>query len=215
MRSKRFNRFISFTFHPTNVILTQFKIGITGGIGSGKSFVSEIIEHMGFPVFYSDTESKKLVSSDLDIHRQLVELVGDEVFVNGELNKPFLAEKLFNSESIRQTVNAIIHPKVQQRFEEWTHQTNSKLVFNEAAILFETGGYKRFDKTILVSAPEDLRIKRVIARDHSTAEAVKSRMATQWSDEQKAQLADFIVINDGRPVLIQIENILTSILEKN
>lgn len=191
----------------------KYKIGITGGIGSGKSFISSIIEHMGYPVFYSDIEAKKIISSDVTLHQELIVLIGKKVFLNGELNKPYLAEKVFNSDYIRQKVNALIHPKVQQRFDDWALQQKTKLVFNEAAILFETGGYRRFNKTILVTAPEDLKISRVISRDNTSADAVKSRMATQWSDEQKLQLADFALINDGRPVLIQVENIIHSTLQ--
>lgn len=186
-------------------------IGITGGIGSGKSFVSEIIQKMGYPVYNSDNESKKIVDSDLEIRQALNTLFGKDMFEAGTLDRVFLAEKIFASDEIRLQVNNIIHPKVRAYFNTWKENQESDLVFNEAAILFETGAYKTFDKMILVTAPLELKIERVMQRDHCTKAEVEQRMANQWSDEQKIPLTDFIVENDGQPVLLQIEKIVTEL----
>jgi dephospho-CoA kinase len=183
-------------------------IGITGGIGSGKSFVCEIIQKMGYPVYNSDNESKKIVDSDLEIRQALNTLFSKDLFEAGTLDRVFLAEKIFASDEIRLQVNNIIHPKVRAYFNAWKEKQQSNLLFNEAAILFETDAYKNFDKMILVTAPIELKIERVMHRDHCSKLDVEQRMAKQWSDEQKIPLADFIVENDGQPVLIQVERII-------
>lgn len=185
----------------------KVKIGITGGIGSGKSFICKVIEKMGYPVYYSDDASKKIVDSDSEIKVKLTALLGKEIYLNDQLNRPFLAQQLFSSDEMRLKVNAIIHPKVRAYFNEWAELQTSKSVFNEAAILFETGAYKQFDSTILVTAPKEMRISRVVERDRITKEDVELRMDKQWSDEQKKILTDLVIINDGRPILNQIEQI--------
>lgn len=185
------------------------KIGITGGIGSGKSVVGKILEAMNFPVYYSDERSKNIVDSDPDIRKELLALIGTEVYLNDKLDRPFLAEKIFRDDTLLQKVNAIIHPKVRQQFADWAEAQNSTIVFNEAAILFETGAYKSMDATILVTAPLEIKIDRVVKRDRLTREQVLERMSKQWSDEQKSPLADFIVANDDtQPLLKQVENII-------
>jgi len=183
-------------------------IGIAGGIGSGKSFVCEIIQKIGFPVYNSDFESKKIVETDSEIKEALNTLFDFDLFRNGTLDKAFLAEQLFSSDEIRLNVNAIIHPKVRSYFDSWAEIQNTTLVFNEAAILFETGSYKSFDKMILVTAPLDLRIQRVMERDAVSKEEVERRISKQWTDAQKIPLADFVIENDGRPLLIQVEEMI-------
>jgi dephospho-CoA kinase len=192
--------------------LKQSKIGITGGIGSGKSFVCKLLERIGYPVFYSDSEAKKIVTSDKEVRKSLTDLLGEEVFQDNQLNISFLANELFNSDLIRMKVNEIIHPKVQVTFDKWALERKSKLIFNEAAILFETGGYKRFDKTILVIAPLELKIERLLNRDKTDVKKIKDRMATQWTDEQKIPLADYVIHNDGSSLLMRIEEVINELL---
>lgn len=189
------------------------KIGITGGIGAGKSIVGHVLEAMHFPVYYSDQESKKLVDFHPQIREDLQNLLGNEIYLDNTLNRVFLAEKIFKDAEIRQKVNAIIHPHVRLGFEKWATAQQSKLVFNEAAILFETGAYKIMDATILVTAPLKVKIQRVQSRDRITKEQVLERMSNQWTDNQKIPLTDFILVNDEvRPLLSQIEAVIEKLL---
>jgi dephospho-CoA kinase len=189
-------------------------IGITGGIGSGKSLVCSIIEKIGFPVFYSDIEARKLVVSDQNIIEKLSALIGPTLYENGFFHKEILAHSIFNDASIKEKVNQIIHPRVREVFQDWVKSQHSPLVFNEAAILFETGMYKNYDVTILVTAPQEIRIERTIKRDHTTKENVIARMNSQWSDAEKIKLADFILINDDvTPLLSQIESTLDQLIQ--
>lgn len=191
------------------------KVGITGGIGSGKSFICQVIEKMGFPVYYSDSESKKIIQTDPEIRLKLTALFGQEVFSNNSLNRTFLAEQIFKSDENRLKVNAIIHPKVRAHFKEWVDTQSSHIVFNEAAILFETGAYKNFDHVILVTAPEETRISRVMQRDNISIEEVELRISKQWSDEEKKGYTNLVIENDGRPILSQIEAIIEKIEGEN
>lgn len=190
------------------------KIGLTGGIGSGKTVVARILESMGYPVFYSDKEAKDLVNSDPVIHIELNELVGEDLFQTGELDRKRLAELIFHSPELRKSVNNIIHPRVRQHFSEYCEKAGAnQLVFNEAAILFETGAYRNFDKNILVTAPESMRIQRVMKRDNISETEVRSRLKAQWSDEQKEELADYIIVNDEEmPLLEQVESLIDQLI---
>lgn len=190
----------------------MIKIGLTGGIGSGKSFVSKIIEALGFPVFYSDDVAKSIISTNTFAKEQLISYFGEEVFKENQLDRTFLASIIFNNQVALEKVNQLIHPLVREEFEKFAIQQKTEFVFNEAAILFESGGAKQFDKVIIVSAPKDLRIQRVMNRDKVTKEEVLIRMGKQWSNEKKEALSDFIIYNDGKsPVLTQIEKIIKEI----
>lgn len=181
-------------------------IGITGGIGSGKSFVSRIIEKMGYPVFYADQASKWLTNNDPEVKKKLIQLLGNEVYLEGTLNIPFLSKIVFSSDAKREQINQIIHPVVRRYFTEWVESQSVELCFNEAAILFETGAYKNFDGIILVTAPDDLRIKRVMERDKCSMEEVQARMKKQWPDEKKRTFQPLEIMNDeSQALLIQIE----------
>lgn len=189
------------------------KIGLTGGIGSGKSLVGEVLEKMGYPVYYSDAASKLLVDTDNQIKSELIELVGAEVYQDGELNRPFLANRIFKDDALRLKVNEIIHPKVRAHFSNWCSMQASELVFNEAAILVETGAYKSMDATVLVTAPETIKLKRVMSRDRSSEQEVKERMNKQWPDEMKMPLVNYILVNDEvEPLLSQIEQLLQDLI---
>lgn len=188
-------------------------IGITGGIGAGKSVVSKIIQSLGFPVFYSDTEAKIITNTHPKVKSGLKALLGEKAFVNDELNRPFLAEQIFNNPALRQSVNELIHPVVREAFVEFARKSESELVFNEAAILFETGSYKTFDATVIVTAPKELRIERVMKRDAVERQQVLNRMKNQWSDEEKIPLANYVIINDEKqPLLSQVEIVIDQLL---
>jgi len=170
-------------------------IGLTGGIGSGKTTVARQFEALGIPVFYSDEEAKKCYS-DPQIMASVAELAGDDVFQNGILDRKLLAVRIFASDDLRKRINNLIHPRVREAFVQfYLRNQHVPYIINEAAILFETGAYKNFNKTILVSAPEDVRLARVMQRDGAAENDIKQRMAAQWSDEQKRALADFTIEN--------------------
>lgn len=191
----------------------MLKVGITGGIGSGKSVVSKIIETLGFTVFNSDMQAKSIINNDQQVREELIKLFGTAVYTEDGLNREFLADKIFADPTLLQNVNQIVHPKVRAAFDHISKIEKKKAIFNEAAILIETGAYKDFDKIILVSAPEDLRIERVMNRDNISEQEVKLRIANQWSDEKKAIFADVIITNDEVcPLLIQIENFIDQLI---
>lgn len=188
------------------------KIGITGGIGSGKSIIGKILSIKGFPVFYSDLEAKRIMLHDKKVVAEIKQIFGDEAYLDKDINRSFLADKIFNQPELKNKVNAIVHPAVRQAFEDFAKNHQNTLVFNEAAILFETGGYKNFDSTILVIADEDLRLKRVMDRDNASMKSVKERMKNQWSDKKKADLADFIIENNENSLLVpQVEKIISKL----
>lgn len=190
------------------------RIGLTGGIGSGKSFIAGILEHMGFPVYYSDLRSKELTKSNPTIREGLISLFGTEVFVDNQLNTILISDIMFKDDNLRLEINQLIHPVVRADFENWAKNQQSKLVFNEAAILFETGAYKNLDATILVCAPKELKIQRVMKRENCSREEVLIRMKKQWPDVEKMELTSFQIVNDEEtPVLIQIEGILNQLLK--
>ena len=187
------------------------RIGITGGIGAGKSLVAEIIKAMGYPVYNSDERAKELTESNPKIKEGLIHLFGVEIYQNDTLNKFALAQAIFSDESLREKVNALIHPIVREDFNLWALAQNNSLVFNESAILFETGSFKNFDAIILVYAPTELRIKRIMKRDNCSENEVLKRMNTQFSDEEKYNLTEFRILNDEQiPILAQIEEIIFS-----
>jgi dephospho-CoA kinase len=189
----------------------MLRIGLSGGIGSGKSTVAGILAKMGYPVFYSDQEAKRLYDENPLLQKQLVALFGPAIYRDGQLNKAFLAQQLFSNAELKAQVTALVHPLVRKAFEVWAQQQASDLVFNEAAILFETGAYKDFDATVLVTAPIETRIERVQKRDLISREAVLQRIANQWPDSKKMNLTTFIITNDGQPLLQQIEDVISKL----
>lgn len=191
------------------------KIGITGGIGAGKSVVSTILLAMGYPVYFSDEQAKLLMQVHPEIRRQLIELLGKNVYTGNELNRTFLAERLFADPTLRETVNQIVHPVVRADFAAWASKQTTELVFQESALLFETGGYRLLDATILVTAPEAIRLQRVMKRDRATAEQVSARIAAQMTDSEKEPLATAIIRNDEQELVIpQVLKMLTELSEK-
>ena len=189
------------------------RIGLTGGIGSGKSYIAGILEKMGYPVYYSDAQSKVLTDTHPLIHEKLIARFGREIYTAQGLNRKVLAELIFASEEHRLFVNELIHPLVRNNFEHWCSEQRSPIVFNEAAILFETGAYRQFDGTLLVVAPLELRIERVMQRDRCSKKEVEERMKSQWSDDQKIPLATAVITSNGKfPLVSQIERSVQTLL---
>jgi dephospho-CoA kinase len=193
------------------------KLGITGGIGSGKSVVSRLLETMGIPVYLSDTESKRLTVTDRHIRRELIALLGEEVYLNGELNKPLLANYLFSDPEHARKVNGIIHPRVKADFRQWAEKRkNAPLIAMEAAILIEAGFAGEVDHIVMVYAPVDIRIERAMKRDGSSKEAITGRIRHQMSDEEKRAKAHYTILNDGTQAIIpQVENLLNTFTHKS
>jgi len=193
------------------------KIGITGGIGSGKSYVSRLLtEHYGIPVYNTDSEAKRLMLSDEGIRRRLTALLGKEVYKSdGTLNKPLLANYLFADSCHAGQINAIVHPQVKTDFLKWAdRQTGCEVVALESAILFESGFDNIVDKVVMVYAPVELRIRRVMLRDSTTEEKIRQRIVAQMDDKAKQDRSDFIIFNDGsRPLNLQLDD-LQETLEK-
>lgn len=193
----------------------MIRVGITGGIGAGKTTVCKEIEKMGYPVFYSDDEAKKLMTDNAEVVQKITEFFGKEAYVNRQLNRKHLAQQIFTNENLKEALNQIVHPAVRKAFVQWSETQTAEIVFNEAAILFETGQYKTFDYTVLVTAPSSIRIERVVKRDNTTPEEVQKRINNQWPDEKKTQFTSFVIVNDGkREILPQIEGIIHKIKEK-
>lgn len=187
------------------------RIGITGGIGSGKSVVAHLLEVMGIPVYISDAEAKRLILDDPGIRQGLTDLLGTAVYLpDGSLNKPLLASYLFASAGHARQVNGIIHPRVRDDFRLWVRQRASlPVVGMESAILVEAGFAEEVDKVVMVYAPLEVRIARAMRRDEASRSQIERRIRGQMDDEAKRGLADFVIINDGRRALIpQIRELL-------
>ena len=187
------------------------KIGITGGIGSGKTIVCEIFKLLGVPVFQADFVAGKLINSDAVIRSELISRYGNDIYqTDRKVNREKLAGIIFNDDAELEKVNKIIHPVVRNEFMNWVKNQEAEYVIHEAAILFESGFYKMMDAVILVTAPEEMRIERVIKRNGLTRENVLSRIAKQWPDSEKRKFATFELINDNKslliPQIIEIDN---------
>ena len=180
----------------------MLKIGLTGGIGSGKTTVAQVFEKLGTPVFYADIEAKKCIQEDAGLIKQLKAIFGNDIYVDRKLQKDRLASIIFNDNSALQTVNRLVHPAVQRVFEEWCAAQNTTYVLKEAAILFESGSDKELDQIICVSAPNDLRKQRVMQRDGITEFQVLDRMSKQWEQSRKIELAHFHILNNEKQLLI-------------
>ncbi|RKO72650.1 dephospho-CoA kinase [Sphingobacterium puteale] len=181
------------------------KIGITGGIGSGKTFICKLFEALGIPVYNADEEAKRLMNTDIRIKEKLIAQFGEATYKDGLLDRAFLADMVFSDKDKLELLNSIVHPIVIQEAKDWAERQTTRYSLKEAALLFESGSYKELDYTILVTAPMDIRIQRVIERDGATEQQVRERINKQLSDEEKLQLADFVIVNDGiTPLLPQV-----------
>lgn len=182
----------------------MFKVGITGNIGSGKTTVCKIFEVLGIPIFYADDAAKEVMVTDAELIAGIKQTFGNEAyFEGGELNRKYIAGIVFNDKEELAKLNALVHPAVFRAFDKWVLlQKNAPYVLKEAAILFESGSYKKCDRAIMVTAPLDLRIKRVTTRDGITADEVKSRNDRQFTEEKKLAMADDVIINDDTQLVI-------------
>lgn len=190
----------------------MIKIGITGGIGSGKSVVASLLQLYGIPVYVADTESKILTDNSPVIREKLTALFGNDIYTEKGLNKKLLASLIFGNPECLQKVNKIIHPEVNRHFSEWTKRQTSDICAIESAILFESGFDKVVDKSLMVYAPAELRIERAILRDTVSREEIIRRIDNQMPDEIKRDRSDYVIYNDDIQALLpQIEKLLASL----
>ncbi len=184
----------------------MYKVGITGGIGSGKTTACKVFEVLGIPVFYADTVAKEIMTQDALLVESVKAAFGNEsYFEDGKLNNKHIAGIVFNNEQALAQLNALVHPAVFRAFDAWeaTIPSTVSYTLKEAAILFESGSYKLCDTTILVTAPYEIKLKRLMQRDGITEEQVKARMDKQLSDEEKAKMADHFIVNDEQQPIIE------------
>lgn len=182
------------------------RIGITGGIGSGKSIICKVFELLGVPVFYADEEAKKLYYHN-DVKATLVEKYGNEIYtIDGKLNREKLAQIIFSNPEELKFINSLIHPLVAEVYKQWCEKfKHLPYTLKEAAILFESDAYKEMDKVITVSAPKEIRINRILKRDNLTRAQIEERINNQWTEEERLARADFVIYNnDEQLVLPQI-----------
>lgn len=188
----------------------MIKFAITGGIGSGKSYVSSLLVERGIPIYNADLESKRLTMQDEGIRKELVALLGEDIYQGATLNKPLLASYLFANSDNAVKVNSIIHPRVKDDFRRWVEsQKDVPLVGLESAILYESGFDDVVDQVVMVYAPEAVRLQRAMKRDNATEEQVRARMSAQMDDEEKRSKADFVLMNDGiMPLDVQLDDLV-------
>lgn len=170
-------------------------VGLTGGIGSGKTTVSKMFADLGVPVYNSDSQAKALMNHSAKLREQIIQLLGNEAYQEGKLQRGYIAEKVFANPELLQQLNALVHPEVKKDFLQWASDQDYHYVIQEAAILIENGSHAAFDKIILVTAPLEDRIARILKRDSTSREAVLERVQHQWEDTRKAQFADYIIEN--------------------
>ena len=182
----------------------MIKVGVTGGIGGGKSTVCRLFKLLGIPIFNADDIAKSIMQVDAELIDQIKGLFGIQIYKEGILDRALLGQIVFNDKNKLQKLNDLVHPAVENAFKKWLNlHLQSKYIIKEAAITFEINAQDKMDKMILVTADEEIRIKRVIKRNGITAEEVKSRMKNQWTDLKKMPLSHFIIINDGKQSLIK------------
>lgn len=183
---------------------TRFDIGITGGIGAGKTLISFLFKNLGIPIYYADDRAKFLMNHDEKLINKIIETFGPEVFQNGQLNRSYLASHVFENKNILGQLNDLVHPAVLEDYHQWRQEYKDKpYTIKEAALLFETGSYQDLDRTILVYAPLELRIRRVLLRDHQrTKNDIEKIANNQMAEEEKKKLADYIIYNDDTRLLI-------------
>lgn len=170
-------------------------IGLTGGIGSGKTTVAKLFLELGVPVYFADDNAKRLMLTSKVVKSKLISEFGKDTFIDGKLNRPYLAKIIFNNKEKLKAINAIVHPSVSNSFKRWYGKQKTKYVIQENAILFENNKHKKFDYIITVVAPKSLKIKRVIKRDNVTKNQVLERMKNQLPDTEKVKKSDFVIEN--------------------
>jgi dephospho-CoA kinase len=195
--------------------MKQFKIGITGGIGTGKSTVSKILIALGYPVYFSDDRAKWLMENNQQLIAELTRLIGNETYIAGKLNRSFIAEKLFSNSQLKAKINELVHPVVRHDFNVWADSQQAPLLFQESALLVETGAYQLFDALIVVTAPLEQRIKRIQKRDGISINEINMRLTNQLAESEKIAVADYVISNDDhQPIVFQIQKIVGELLKQ-
>lgn len=183
----------------------MLKVGITGGIGSGKSTVCALFEVLGIPVFYADDAARNLMNEDAALKKAITALFGESIYANGLLDRPALSAAVFNNPEKLATLNALVHPASIAAGERWIASQKTSYVVKEAAIFFESGAYKAMDVMIGVQAPKDIRIERAMHRSNLTKEEVEARLARQMAEDEKMARCDYVIVNDGKtPIIPQV-----------
>lgn len=173
-------------------------VGLSGGIGSGKTYIASLFQELGIAVYNSDIAAKRLMNKNITIKHALVAKFGDTSYLNGELNRSFIADKVFKNKEALKWLNGIVHPVVADDFKTWkSKQQNSPYIIKEAAILIESMAYKECDQIIIVTAPENIRLDRVMKRDKVSQEQIYDRIRNQIPEEERVQYANFVINNDG------------------
>ena len=181
----------------------MLKVGVTGGIGSGKTLVCSIFEMLDIPVYYADNEAKRLMTADSSLRKKIIRILGEQSYTaDNELNRKYIASRVFNDEALLKKLNRAVHPVVEKDFSSWTETQSSEYVIKEAALLYESGSYKNLDKIIVVTAPLEMRIARVMKRDGVSRDTVLARMKNQMNEEDKVKMADHLIYNDGSKSVI-------------
>ncbi len=182
----------------------MIKVGLTGGIGSGKTFLANIFSHLGIPVYYADSRAKLLYTTNQELKSAMIAEFGNQVYLpTNKINKKFLRKIIFSNPKSKEKINKIVHPFVTADFEEWCHQQKgTPYVLKESALLFETELFRLLNKTILVTSPKELRIKRIKSRDNLSDNEIQKQIAAQLPDTEKEKFADFIIINDEKKLLL-------------
>jgi len=183
----------------------MLKVGLTGGIGSGKSTVAKVFEVLGIPVYYADDAARRIMNEDEGLRHQIIQHFGSPSYKNNQLDRPYIASQVFNNKEKLELMNSLVHPATIRDAEQWMHKQTTPYALKEAAILFESGSQGQLDYVIGVSAPTPLRILRAMKRDGSTREQVLARMSKQIQEPIKMRLCDFVIYNDEqKPVIPQV-----------
>ncbi|ATA73614.1 dephospho-CoA kinase [Capnocytophaga sp. H4358] len=190
-------------------------VGLTGGIGSGKTTITRMFQDLGIPVYISDIEAQKVIETDPVVKRRIIKEFGELAYIDGKYNRRYIADIVFNDKHKLQNLNNIVHPALALHFQRWKDMQKSLYIIKEAAILFESGAYKQCDYIITVTAPEQERIRRVVERDQVTEKLVRERMRNQWTDEERIKLSDEVVDNINIQVsLLKVKEIHSKLIKK-
>lgn len=193
---------VAFLFPVQSYFHSMFKVGITGGMGSGKSTVAHVFETLGIPVYYADDAAKRMMNEHEPLKQQLIQQFGEQTYENGQLNRAYLASKVFKNADQLAILNNIIHPVTIADANAWMNKQQAPYCLKEAALIFESGGHQHLDQVVGVAAPTALRIHRVMQRDQFSREEIIQRMSKQMSESIKLKLCDFVVINDDQRLVI-------------
>ena len=192
-------------------------VGITGGIGSGKTTVSKFFIEAGMPVYYADKEAKALMNCSKTIRRKLIEIFGNDAYINDKINRSFLRQQIFENKTLLKKMNAIVHPKVASHFEKWVKKQDAPYILKEVAIIFENNLQHQYDYIITVIADKEQRIKRVMKRDNVSKSTVISIINNQLSDTEKVKKSNFVIINNdldtAKQKVLEIHNKLLTIVK--